>query len=436
MVVFGPVMRNSFIFIKLRQDQSGGVAIGMSLVLLLLLGCIGLAVDVGLSYRTKTRVQGAADAAALAGAVAAKNFVAGQSSQSQDILTEAESIAQSAAQKIFSADTSIVQVFKPSATINLDLSGGAVQSNVTYSVNVKSFFAGLFGRKSFLVAGQASAIVSMPKYIEVHLLIDTSGSMAIGASAADQNALISATGCAFACHDGSPVNGYADAYAFAMANGITLRYTAINSGILSLMNKIDTIDPGHQFINVAVYSFNNNVTNNAALTTNTGVIRANLPTAPATSSTTAGATHFNEIIGQVVNSIGNGGSGNSASDPIKLIIIATDGAQDPGRYWTTDIPARDFVGPFDMSFCDGLKANNVNVGIIHTPYLPMTYDWGFMATLGQPSRIGGLGMRYEDIPIVLKACAGTNYVLADDTSQIVNAFVKLFDGLSVARIAR
>lgn len=95
-------------------------------------------------------------------------------------------------------------------------------------------------------------------------------------------------------------------------------------------------------MSTAVYDFNNNLNVDGSLTNNTSSARGNLPAAPATSSMTAGATHFNEFIGQV-------GDGSSPESPIKLLIIATDGVEDPGRYWTTDIPARQLVAPFDMS---------------------------------------------------------------------------------------
>ncbi len=79
--------------------------------------------------------------------------------------------------------------------------------------------------------------------MEITLLIDTSGSMAIGADAAGQALLKSKLGCAFACRDNVAVQGYGDAYLYAKAKGITLRYDAVNAGIVRLVDEFDSARP-------------------------------------------------------------------------------------------------------------------------------------------------------------------------------------------------
>ena len=64
-----------------------------------------------------------------------------------------------------------------------------------------------------------------------------------------------------------------------------------------------------------------------------------------------------------------------------------------------------------------------------TPYYPMTWDWGYNATLGQPGSLGG-ATRVDDIPIALQACAGNNFTVASDVTAIEQAFIKLFTNAS------
>lgn len=421
---------------RFARDNKGSTAILFGLSIVCLVALVGLAIDVGNAYRLREKAQGAADAAALAVVISAKDYLSKQSSTDPSVLESARSIFAQQAQSYFNYNNSSKSLASSPADVALNLKSDTLSATVSFQSTMRTAFIRAVGFKSLPISVTSTAQSNLPPFVEVHLLIDTSGSMALGASEADQSMLVARTGCAFACHDGSPVNGYPDAYSFALANGIVLRYTAVNKGILALMDQIDTVDPGHRSVSVAVYSFDNALTTNSSLSTDTSSVRSNLPTAPATSSMTAGATHFDEIISQVVSKVGVSGDGSSPSNAIKLVIIATDGVEDPGRYWTSDVAARDLVAPFKMGFCDTLKSNGVNIGIIHTPYVAMTYDWGFNVTLGQPSKLGGLGTRFDDIPKGLQTCAGNRYILADNTAEITSAFTQIFRTLKAVRLSQ
>jgi hypothetical protein len=117
-----------------------------------------------------------------------------------------------------------------------------------------------------------------------------------------------------------------------------------------------------------------------------------------------------------------------------MVIIATDGVNDPTRAWASTQPAlRSEVRVFDTGFCTTFKSNGVIVAIINTPYYPMPWDWGYNATLGQPGSLGG-STRVDDIPIALRACAGNNFILAPDVSTIQSSFTKLFINASPIRL--
>lgn len=413
-----------------RRQDTGSVAVIFAVSLIAICGVVSLAVDYGRMIRAQWRLQHNGDAAALAAASTAARYIASQSSQGSSVLATAETRALAAARTYFTKNEDNTFHVQPNVTASVSISGITVTTRVTASSTLPTVFAQLIGSETVEVASDSVASVRLPPYISVTLLIDTSGSMALGASASDQTRLRSATGCAFACHDNAPVNGFPDAFAYAEANGIVLRLHAMRMGILSLLDRIDEVDPGHQFVSTTVYSFDNDLTVNTSATTDTGLVRRNLPVAPAVSGMTDGATHFDAIIGDVMRRVGASGDGRSPDNPVKLLIIATDGAHDPGRYWTTDVAARDQVRPIDTRFCPAAQRDGVKIGIIHTPYLDMSYDWGYVATLGQPSLLGNAGTRADDIPTVLQACAGPLYRRADDTAQIKAAFSSIFGAIS------
>ncbi|MDX2308788.1 MAG: pilus assembly protein TadG-related protein [Hyphomicrobium sp.] len=421
-------------FVCAVVDDRGSIAILFALCLLVISGVAGLAIDFSYAYRARIDAQNAADAAALAAAGVARDYLTKSKVTSGSIKSATTAAAESASTYFAKNFTFASMPTKPD--VKLAVTGRNVSVSVGYSFAVNNSFGALFGLDKFDVAGTSSSVASLPPYIELHLLIDTSGSMALGASQAEQDQLRAKFGCAFACHDGAPVDGYADAYAWAVGNGITLRLTALNQGILALMDKIDSIGSSASFIDIAVHSFDTRLTNVTPLTNDTAKVRSKLPTAPATSNETEGATRFDEIIGPFVDEVGAGGDGSAADKPMKLVILATDGAHDLGRTWVSNLAERDEVRPFGMGFCEDLKDNNVKIGIIHTPYLEMMYDWGYAATLGQPSQIGGPATRADDIPIVFKKCAGARYVEASDTKAIVSAFSDLFTSLLAARLTQ
>jgi Flp pilus assembly protein TadG len=66
---------------------------------------------------------------------------------------------------------------------------------------------------------------------------------------------------------------------------------------------------------------------------------------------------------------------------------------------------------------------------------PMTWDWGYNATLGQPGSLGG-ATRVDDIPIALKKCAGQNFTIASDVTAIQTAFTNLFVKASPIRLTK
>lgn len=412
-------------------SEAGSVAIPFAMSLTSLLFFMGMAMDVGSAYSAKSKLDAVTDSASLAGAAHARTQLLTSGLANAAKTAAALKSAQETATSYFSSQAPANHDLQTAASATVQIQNGQVTSTVAYTATYRPHLLSLFGFDKIDLEGRAVAAAAVVPYLEVTLLIDTSGSMAIGADAADQALLKAQIGCAFACHDNVAVQGYGDAYLYAKGKGITLRYDAVNSGIKKLIDEFDALDPSASSIKASIVSFDTVFTTKQTMTTNRSNLRWNLPTAPATSGETQGATKFLEGISSVVAKLGTAGNGTSASSPMKLLIVATDGVQDPGRFWVSQTSYRQDVAPFNMSFCNTLKSKNVKVGILHTPYIPMTYDWGYMATLGQPSQIGGAGSRADDVPRVLKACAGDLYFEANSNDKIVAGFVSILRSASM-----
>jgi ketosteroid isomerase-like protein len=82
--------------------------------------------------------------------------------------------------------------------------------------------------------------------------------------------------------------------------------------------------------------------------------------------------------------------------------------------------------------CQTARNNGVSVGIIETPYLPMTWDWGYNATLGQPSTPGPT--RVDEISPAFRSCAGNLYVNATDATTIRSAFTTIMQNFKATRL--
>jgi Flp pilus assembly protein TadG len=416
-------------------ERSGSVAVIFALALLPAMLIVGGALDFAKVFRARAQALRALDSAAVAGAAAAV-----RSLQSGASASAAKTAGDNAAE-IYLTSNFASQGGVSIATYALG--GNVTATSATYSptatINVQTAFLKLAGMPTIPASVSATATAGAGKYVDVYLMIDISGSMMIGATQKDMDALTAKFGCVFACHDGAKNvwNGssYGDAYQWAKTNNISLRYEVLLSGVTSLVNYLNSIDPSHARIRLAMYTFDTNLTKVSSLSYNFTNLISNYPSPAVDNSTGAGATLFNENIGAVISDIGNSGDGSSPASPSKLLIIATDGVQDPGRQWVQQASLRPKVKVFDTKFCQSLKKNNVALGIIDTPYLPMNWDWGYGVTLGQPGN-KPLFTRADDIEPAFKQCAGGLFLQASDTATIQSGFTTLFQAFNATRLSK
>jgi Flp pilus assembly protein TadG len=198
---------------KFRSNKSGNVAIITALCALPLVAAVGCVIDYTTASLVKTKLQAAADAAALATV-----------SVNSSVVTTAKSMSSSGtvsggstfATNFFNANLNGAPAnvgytnLTPSATVSL--SGTKMTANVSFTAKVPTYFMGVMGFANTNISGSSTASYTMPTYINFYLMLDVSGSMSFPSTAAEQARLMAVNpdnllgspgysqGCQFACH--------------------------------------------------------------------------------------------------------------------------------------------------------------------------------------------------------------------------------------------
>ena len=416
-------------WLKFGRDRRGSSSVLFALTLVPLIGLAGGAVDYSKAIADRSRLNNALDAAVIVGAKQA------QSDDTRNLTNKAIiANAKAAATDYFNTAPNLPKGAKPSFTVKLKNRTVTVEG--AYTATTPASLLKVIGFDKFAIGGAAAAALDLSPMVDIHLLIDVSGSMALGATTADINKLTSNLGCAFACHDGAKVkNSQLDAFEWAQANGVTLRLNEINTGILDFIAWLKTQSSSSKRIRIAVHTFSTTLETIVPITATLNAATNNLPQAPDASGEFDGATHFSDIMTAFSDEIGASGDGAGAAR--KLVIIATDGVQDPNRTWSWNIPLRTKVAPFSPIDCRKIDPS-VSIGVLYAPYLKMPWDWGYNATLGAPSLIGGPGTRWDDIIPQLKACTTSADLFVDlsTTTSVGMAFTSIFQRFTQVRLTR
>jgi Flp pilus assembly protein TadG len=282
---------STFGFDRLLRNRRGNVAMMYALVAPILVFSGGAAVDYGRAAQIRTKLNAAADAAALAALTPA-------------MLQQSSDVAQTAATNMFHglADGLPGLTAAPQVTVSVATDPISLKRSVslTYSSSVNTIFAQVLGKSALPIGGMSQASAQAPPNIDFYVLLDNSPSMALPATSAGITQMESLTtnsynpaGCAFACHqadtgtdqtdtiynpctDGtSPTvaatingkkwpNAYCDTtkhgaqldnYALARKNNIALRLDELNSGVSTLLQTASTSVQSSTFASPPVYRF-------------------------------------------------------------------------------------------------------------------------------------------------------------------------------------
>lgn len=430
---------------SLRKDRNGNIGLTLALLLVPLIGAVGASLDYVRAYNIRSKMQTDLDAALLA-SVARIGFTQ-------------ESVLKKRVEQWFAAQTDLDATSYKLGDITIDSTRLDLQA--TASATVPTTLMRVLGVDTVDVSVSSTVQAPEKAYMNVYVVLDKSASMLLASTAQGQTAVLASPArCAFACHDSEggtyayKGKSYNNVYDLSVAMGIKLRTDVAVSAVNEVLDLIEKSDPAHQRIKVGLYTIGTDATEVLSPTSSTDAARKKLRSADSglTSATSEGGTYFDTSLASLKKMIGSGGSGRTAAEPKKLVLLLSDGVQSERnwvlqtnsgtRFPTSAADLQTAVTPINSKWCDGLKQQSATVGVLYTEYLPMTWDWGYNATVGKTMNSStfastwkgaiaagsGTKTRLEYIPTALGECASAKdlFLHAESETDIKEGLSKLF----------
>jgi Flp pilus assembly protein TadG len=193
-----------------RLNTRGNVAVISAVAALPMIAAAGCVIDYTNASMIKTKLQAAADAAALATVSVNSSAVTTAKSMTKSGTVSGGSTYATNfynANLTTSPEDTGYSNLTPTATVTL--SGTKITAVVNYTATVSTYFMQLLGYKTVALSGTSTASYTLPAYINFYLMLDVSGSMSFPSTAAEQTRLqavnpdnytLYPNGCTFACH--------------------------------------------------------------------------------------------------------------------------------------------------------------------------------------------------------------------------------------------
>jgi Flp pilus assembly protein TadG len=207
-----PIARLCAFVFDVRSNKRGNTAIMFALSAIPVVAAIGCVVDYSYASMIKTKLQAAADAAAVATVSNNSPIAATAKAMSGN---GAVSGGSTYMQNFFGSDATAFSGVSDTGTVTK--SGMTVTATLTYSYSVPTTFLKVIGYSNIALSGSSTASVTLATYISFYLMLDVSGSMSFPSTTAEQVRLMSVNpdnlhpsnsppnsgypqGCQFACH--------------------------------------------------------------------------------------------------------------------------------------------------------------------------------------------------------------------------------------------
>ena len=210
-------MRNiSQIAQRLRSDQRGNVLMIFGFALLPMVFATGMGIDYARAMKAQTKLNAAADAAALSAVTqammtqtnataceTARNMFAGQASGLTDVVLNLDDPEQFSI-TMEDNEGEVIDCSSSDSSLTNTASFGRTVT-VSYRGLSTNAFAGVLGKEALTIRGSSQSFAAVAPDIDFYLMVDVSQSMLLPATASGLSAMIDATssqggGCAFACH--------------------------------------------------------------------------------------------------------------------------------------------------------------------------------------------------------------------------------------------
>jgi Flp pilus assembly protein TadG len=198
---------------RFSANKRGNVAVIAAVACLPMIAGVGCVIDYTMASMIKTKLQAAADAAALATvSVNSTAVTTAKGISSNGTVSGGSTYATNFFNANLSGSPENVGYTGLTSSATVALSGMTVSAQVTFSANVPTYFLGVLGYRNIAVNGTSSASYSLPTYINFYLMVDVSGSMSMPSTSAEQARLMAVNpdnlqgnpgylqGCQFACH--------------------------------------------------------------------------------------------------------------------------------------------------------------------------------------------------------------------------------------------
>ena len=301
-----------------RKSDTGNTSIVFALAALALMAAAGAALDLNQMEAGETHLYAAADVAIIA---AVKTADYSYTNGSQSWLPLGVTAGNTAFQKNLPDNMKDATL-----TLNITHAGNVFSGNGTYTWNYPTSFMSLFGIPSFTIKRTVAASERIKTFLDVHLLIDVSPSMGIGATDADQTLLQNATGCALACHynfyGAVPSN-----YTAARATGATLRLDVVRQATKQLINDMKTRVSSADQVRVSIDLFSNSIIPLLAPTTDLTAAAAAAGNIDFASGLGGGGSETEHALAQLGTAIGTSGTGYNPNSRKSYVVLISDGTQ-------------------------------------------------------------------------------------------------------------
>jgi hypothetical protein len=398
-----------------------------AILMIPVVACAGVALDLADAYSLKSRLEDAADAAAV-GAIA--KMSPGVQAALQMTGDGPINAGNDDASMLFRANltgTDIDKVLK--FTPNVRKTSGEVVADVVFNASMPTTLLRIIGINEVNLSGTASASIRTDFFADFYMLLDNTPSMGIGATPADVKQMVDNTSdkCAFACHETKNPNNY---YNLAKKLGVTMRIDVVRQATQALM---DTARTNQQFPNqfrAGIYTFGQSATDTKLdeITPITADLsgakvkaaQIDLMTIPSQGYNNDQMTSFDDAFTKLNAKIDTPGTGTSNTNRAKYVFFVADGAGDsykPNTCTKKTIDGR-CQEPIDTKYCDVLKSRGINIAVLYTTYLDLpTNSW--WNTWIKPFQ-SEIGQR-------MQACASDGlYFEVSPTEGISDAMNKLF----------
>ncbi len=376
---------------KFRKGRRGNVAVVTAFLMVPLTFAMGMGVDYTMAKRRQDKINGYADAAALAGVT-------------PNMMAQSATAAKTAATTMFSAQLSTMGdvAYSPgnvSVAATDQASGTSLNRTVTvnYSATSTNMFGSLLGMSTLPISGVSTATSSLSPKVDFYMLLDTSPSMEIAATTAGITTMVNNTsaqgGCAFGCHQtnisGADVAGNPpgeDNYALARNLGVTLRIDMVNQATQNLMSVAQTTaTENHTTYRAAIYTMDYSFNTLQTLTSNLSAAQSAASNIQAvevynnncltkTNCNSDEDSYLDQGISSASGAMPNPGSGtsNAGDTPQEVLFIVSDGVDDYGSGGSRVQAAINTK----FANCAAVKNRGIRIAFLYLTYNPLpTNSW-------------------------------------------------------------